>query len=162
MPRREARKEEVMIRLDANLLPLDFSPGPSQVRRWFTSNVIQAIWGVLFGWTGNKVKPISVTDAGWIRVAASSVPFEHNSNHAGSAGDTWGGDLTFPKIVSRLDVFAWDNPLLFQRAAEAGVYEGEIEIPANAMYSFDCTTEKVRVKNKSAGNVARYQIIGWY
>jgi len=162
VPRKSARIEEKTIRLDASILPETFAPKPSQIRRWFTSNVLQGIWGIVFGWTGKNVKPISVTDAGWMRVAASSVPYEHNVNHSGNAADTWSGDLTFPKIVSRLDIFVWDNPLSMQRAAEGGLYESEIEVPANTMYSFDCTTEKLRVKNMTPGSVARYQIIGWY
>lgn len=162
MPRKPASIEEVNLRLDADLLPLDFSPQPTQVRRWFTRNVLQGVWGILFGWTGARPKPLAVTDAGWLKVAASSVPFEHNSVFAGTAGDVWSADLVFPQNVSRIDVFVWDNPLLLQRATQAGVYEGEIEIPTNSMYSFDVVTSKVRVKNKTAGLAARYQIVGWY
>lgn len=162
MPRKPAEVVEVTLRLDTELLPLDLSPNPSQVRRWFTSNVLQAIWGLVFGWTGTRIKPIAVTDAGWLKVAASMTPYEHNSVFAGTAGDVWSADLVFPQNVSRLDIFVWDNPLVIQRATQAGIYEGEIEIPTNSMYSFDVVTSKVRVKNKTAGLASRYQVVGWY
>jgi len=162
MARKSARAEEIVIRLDTDLLPNELRPNPSQVRRWFTRNILQGVWGILFGWTGSKPRPLAVTDAGWLKVAASSVPFEHNIVFSGIAGDAWSGDLSFPTIVSRIDVFVWDNPLLFQRATQEGVYEGEIEIPLNSMYSFDAVTSKVRVMNKNAGSPARYQIVGWY
>jgi len=162
VPRKSSRLEETVVRLDSNLLPEELNPNPSQVRRWFTRNILQGVWGLLFGWTGRKIKPIAVTDAGWVKVAASSVPFEHMIVFSGTASDVWSGDLVFPSVVSRIDVFVWDYELSIQRAYPEGVYESEFVIPANSMYSFDVITGKVRVKNANAGQNSRYQIIGWY
>lgn len=162
MARKPATVEEIGIRLDVNLLPEELSPNPSQVRRWFTNNILQGIWGLLFGWTGRKIKPVAVTDAGWLKVAASSVPLEHMQVFSGTASDIWSGELVFVNTVSRIDVFVWDYDLTVQRAYPGGVYEAEFVVPANTMYSFDVITEKMRVKNATAGQVARYQIVGWY
>jgi len=40
------------------------------------------------------------------------------------------------------------------------VYDDEIEIPANTVYSLTIQTTSIRIKNKTAGSVARYQIVG--
>lgn len=162
MARLPARPEETPLRLDANLLIEEFKPQPTQVRRWFTSNILQNAISILCGWTGRKPVPLSATESGLLNVATVSVPFVHQKVFVGTAGDLYSPDLVFPEYVDRVDVFVWDNPLVFKRAAPGGIYEEEIELPANSMYSVDVTTEKIAVKNKSAGLVARYQIVGWY
>jgi len=162
MPRKPSKVEETNFRLDANLIPEDMNPQPSQIRRWFTNNVLQGVWGLVFGWTGRKVKPLAATDAGWLKVAASSVPYEHMTVFSGTAGDSWSVDMVFPSAVSRIDVFVWDYDLSMQRAYPEGIYEAEFIIPGNSMYSFDVVTEKIRLKNTVAGESSRYQIIGWY
>jgi len=160
--RQPAKPEETPLRLDANLLVEEFNPHPSQVRRWFVSNILQKTISILCGWTGRKPVPIGATDTGLLYTASVGVPYAHQKVFAGSAGDAYGSDLVFPEYVDRIDVFVWDNPLVMKRAAPGGLYEEEFEIPANSMYSFDATTEKVAVRNKSVGQVARYQIVGWY
>lgn len=162
MPRRPATPEETPLRLDVDLNVEELNPYPRQVRRWFTSNIVQRTISLLCGWTGKRPRPVEVSETGLLYTASVSVPLVHQKVFSGSAGDAYGSDLIFPEPVDRLDVFAFDNPLMFKRAAPDGLYEEEIEIPANSMYSIDVVTEKVSVKNKTAGLTARYQIVGWY
>jgi len=97
-----------------------------------------------------------------LHVASVGVPYLHSSIFTGIAADSFSADLIFAELVDRIDITVWDYGLIFMRAAPEGLYEGEIELPANSVYSIDVTTEKLKVKNKTAGENARYQIVGWY
>ncbi|MBC7343856.1 MAG: hypothetical protein H5U03_00185 [Clostridia bacterium] len=162
MPRRPATPEETPLRLDADLNVEELNPHPRQVRRWFSSNIVQRTISLLCGWTGKRPRPVEVSETGLLYTASVSVPLLHQKVFAGQAGDAYGSDLIFPEPVDRVDIFVFDYALVFKRAAPDGLYEEEVEVPANSMYSFDAVTAKIAVKNKTAGQVSRYQIVGWY
>lgn len=62
--------------------------------------------------------------------------------------------------VSRLDIFVWDNPLIIQFWLPLEAFGQEIEIPVG-FYSVDIRTNSIQYKNKTAGQTARFQVIGW-
>jgi len=153
--------EETIQNVRENLLEdMDFDP--SQVRRFFVSNIIGRVFAHLIGWTGARAMRLLCTGAGILKVAPLGTGFEHNDTKAGNAPDSYGTALTFDQICSRVDIFIWDNPAMVKRSLDGTIYDDEFEVPAGGFYSFDCVTHSINIKNKTATSVARYQIIGWW
>jgi hypothetical protein len=161
MPRYNAKVEETLLRLDANLMPEELAPHPTEVRRWGTSNKIQYVLGLLMGWTGKQPKLLRATSAGILKVAPTGVGYEHNEVKAGNAPDAYGAAIAFTAVCSTVDVFIWDFAALISRSPDGLAFDADIELIANSMYSFDAATLSFKVMNKVALSVARYQIIGW-
>jgi len=159
MPRRSVEIERENFNVVADFSVKDVTTRPAYPRRWFSSNFLQRGLSYLLGWTGSRFVRIAVTDAGWVKTTASPVTYEHNETFSGNAADTY-TTHTFSSICSEVDVFVWDNAAIIQRSYDGAVYDDEIEISANTVYSFTIQTTSIRIKNKTAGNVARYQIVG--
>lgn len=85
----------------------------------------------------------------------------HQEIKAGDAPDVYATDIAFAQKVMRLDIFIWDNDALFKRSPDGITMDPETEIP-QGFYSVDAETKSFNVQNKSSGQTARYQVVGWY
>jgi len=162
-----AKKEVAAIEVWQNLLENyfreDVSFDPEFVDRFFVSNRVQRTLAHLVGQADTEAVRVRATAAGELIVAPTGTGYEHNESIAKfTVADAY-AEKTFAQVVSRLDVTTWTYGIIIKRrpTASAG-YEGEIEIPANTMYSFDCSTQAISVKNATAGSNASCQIVGWY
>ena len=156
-------EKRIIQKLDEFSLPeKDVSFIPKTIRNFFIENIIKRAFVYLFGYDGHKFVRLKCTSAGALKTAPLGTGFEHNDTKKGTASDDYGSDILFDSIVSRVDVFIWDNDAIIKRINADGNYEDEIEIPAGTMYSFDCSTKGFNIKNKTAGQNARYQVVGWY
>ncbi|MBA7495769.1 hypothetical protein ES702_06358 [subsurface metagenome] len=87
--------------------------------------------------------------------------FEKYEGAAGTGTDTLAEWIVWSEVVSRIDVFIWDNPANIYLTFSDDMNGNVFEVPVG-FYSFDCQSKKLFGANKTAGNVTRYQIIGWY
>ena len=87
---------------------------------------------------------------------------KQNDTLAGNATDAYGAAIPFATTCVSVDIFIWDNAAVVKRSYDGVTWDDEFEIPANSGYMFDATTLQVKIKNKTAGSVARYSITGWY
>lgn len=140
----------------------DYPYDPPYVKRFFISNIFSRVFAHLIGWTGAKAIKLKCTSAGELKVATTTTGFEHNDTKIGNAPDSYGTALAFDQVASRVDVRIWDNAAIIKRSVDGVTYDDEIEVPANTLYSFDCSTHSINIKNKTATQVARYSISGWF
>jgi len=145
-----------------NGLILPFSLVPKFVRRYFVDNIFTRTFAQLLGWTGTKNVFLSCTDSGYLKVSSTGTVNEHNKTLAGNSPDAYGAALDLARLCPTVDIFTFDFACLVKRSLDDITYDDEIEIPANYMYSFDCDTRYLKIKNKVALSVCRYSIIGWY
>jgi len=162
MPRRPVTTYEEFQEVVEDVVQEDLKFEPEQARRFFVNNFITRTFARLFGTALDKPIALKATTAGELKVAPVGAGYEFNDTKSGSATDTWSPALTFDQIVSRIDLTIWDNPAIIGRTIDGVTWQDDIEVPANTMYSFDASTKAVRIKNKTAGAVARYQFVGWY
>jgi len=137
---------------------------PAFVRKFFTSNVVQRVLSYLLAWdiySGQPVKLVATPD-GRLKVESVAVLFANNDTKTGTAPDDWGTPLVFDQVASRVDIWVFNNPMLFRRSVDGSVWQDPIELQANSFYSFDGVTYSIQVKNKTAGQSATYQIVGWW
>ena len=139
----------------------DLKFDPSQVRRFYTDNVFRRTLAHIVGWTGIGAKMLRCTAAGELKTAPTSTGIEHNDTKSGDAPDTYGAMTSFSSVASRLDIFIWDNPILFVRYIDETHFDPGIEVPAG-FYSIDAVTYGFILKNKTSGQTARYQIVAWW
>lgn len=161
MPRKPATPEEFAIRLDTDLFPYDLRPAPAGVRRWFTRNILEYTLSLLQGWTGKRPVLLAANEMGHLKVAVASTAYTCQLVVAGTAGDAYGIDIVLARLTSRLDVFIWDNTVMFKRSSDGITWCPEYEIPPGC-YTMDTLTKAFNIRNKTAGAVARYQVIGYF
>lgn len=145
-----------------NELTEDLTLDPKKPTRYYVSNIFQRVFSALFGWYGKELKRIKCTSAGELRVATTGAPVSNNDTHSGNAPDTYGTPIQFDDVAIRVDIFVFDNPAIIKRTPDGTTWNDEIEIPANSMYSIDASTHSINIRNKTAGSIARYQIVGWF
>jgi len=159
MPGRSARVEEVFQRLDE-----DFSGGlrqfPSKIRDWFTSNIIQRAAAFLFAFTeeGKSVR-LRATADGKLKVVSASAGFTDYDVFTGDALDDYDPTTTyeFTKPYSRIDLLIEDNDAVVSFKKENGTWGKDLTIK-QGYHSIDFVLYGVRVKNRTAGAVAKYEI----
>jgi hypothetical protein len=135
---------------------------PESVRRFFTSNVITRVWARLYGWTGSQAVRLACTASGYLKVSSTGTIFQHNVVAAGNAPDAYGAAIDLGAVRPRLDIMTWDFACVIKRSLDDVTYDSEFEVPANYFMSIDCDTRYIKIKNKVALSVCRYQFNGFY
>jgi len=162
--RKPASVEEVNIRLDRNLLPEELNPNPSQVRRWFTRNILQGVWGILFGWQGERPIALKARSDGVLVVADVGAGFETYEVFKGTALDDYDVTTTFePKERgARWDILIKSYDAVVSFKDKTGLqWLPDMEIPVG-FHSIDFVSSSIRIKNKTAGNNADFEIVVYY
>ena len=139
----------------------DLKFDPPQARRFFTTNIFQRTLAHLVGWTPWGSRMLRCTSTGELKTAPTTTGIESYGATPGTAGDDYEA-IPVGGNASRLDIFIWDNPamIILQLTASAA-WGGEFEVPVG-FYSIDIRANYFRIKNKTAGQNARYQVIGWW
>jgi len=142
----------------------DIELDPAQVERFFVNNLVTRTLAHLVGQADRSGVLLKATAGGILKVAGTGTGFEHNESLADvDLSDNAWHDMTFAQIISRVDVFVESFDMLIKRRLTADMaWEGEIKVPKNSMYSFDCTTQALSCKNTAAAENPAFQIIGWY
>ena len=154
-------REELQSLKDNGVLE-NYTYEPKHVRRFFVSNIFQRVLAHILGWSEDGARRLICTTAGILKVATTGAGFEHNDTKTGNAPDAYGAAIVFDSVCSRVDIFISTNSAIIKRSADGSTYDDEIEITSGTFYSFDCVTHSINIKNKTAGQVAVYKIIGWY
>ncbi len=81
---------------------------------------------------------------------------------ASNAPDAWGAAIVFDFSTKLIQIECWDNPLLIQFSYDSvptwqDTIEIDYESPPEQM---PLSAKQMRVMNKTAGSVSRYQVIG--
>lgn len=139
---------------------LDFDP--RYVPWMYVDNVIQRAFALCLGQSPMGPRRIKCTDDGALYVAGIGGAYTRNVNKAGAAPDAYAAAITFTNPVGRLDVFTYDNQMVFKRSFNNIDWDDEITLFKDSFYSFDCVTKAFNVKNKVALSVANYTAVGWF
>ena len=138
---------------------LDFDP--PQSRRFYTTNIFQRTLAHIVGWTPWGARMLRCTSAGELKTAPTSTGIESYQAEKGAGADTY-QNVTFEQMVSRIDIFVWDNPAQLRLSKDGGLtFFDEFEVPPG-FYSVDMRAVLCQIMNKTAGQMARYQVIGWW
>ena len=161
MAGRKSIKIEEMIQHIRERLLEDIHFDPSQVRRFFVSNIFVRALAHLIVWTSRGAMRARGTAAGILKVAPIGSGFEHNQMFTGTVDGEW-VILRFTVPVSRVDVWIYNEDAHICRLASGVSFDGWFEVPADSFYSFDCVTKDMQIRNATGAVNCRYQIVGWY
>ena len=156
----EITPEERVQKVKAHL-PEDLEFEPEVVRNFFVTNIFSRVFSHLVGWTGKRAKMLRCTQAGELKTAPTSTGIEYHDTKSGDAPNNYDAVIEFDQLVSRLDIFIFDNPAYIKRFLVAESDFDDIEVPVG-FYSLDAVTYGFKIKNKTADAVARYQVVGWW
>jgi hypothetical protein len=81
---------------------------------------------------------------------------------AGSAPDTTPLQINFNPPALRLDIAIFDNVALIAFSSDGTFFSTEREFPAGVLASLDQRVQSVRIRNKVALSIARYDLNGFY
>jgi hypothetical protein len=152
----------VMQRLSSDNLFESLGFDPKYVPWMFVDNVIQRVLARTMGQGPFGPVTIKCNEEGALFVAGLGGGYTRNVNLSGSAPDAYAAALVFPAPVGRIDIFTYDNVMLFKRSRDNVTWDDEYEIFKDSFYSLDCTTKAFNVQNKVALSVARYTVVGYY
>ena len=157
-----AEKFEAWQDILENFFLEDLELSPEFVKKFFVSNLVQRTLSHLVGQGKRRAIPIRATEAGGLVVAATATAFEDSQVDKATFTDDDADQITYATTVSRVDVTVWTNAVYFRLSPDGTRWGGWIERNADSEYSFDCSVSKLEIKNKDAGQNARYQLVGWY
>jgi len=161
MPPKEVTPIEQWQKLKEDRLNLDAELEPEYVREFFTDNLFRKTLAFLVGRASKEAKILRCTEGGVQKVASVGAGLEFNDTKSGTAPDDYGAAIQFDEVVSVIDIFIWDYPVIFKRTHDGLTYGDEFELDPG-QYRFEVSTHSFNIKNKTAGLTARYQVIGWW
>lgn len=135
---------------------------PAYLPWMYVDNVIQRVLARTMGQGPYGPVTIKCNEEGALFVAGMGGGYTRNVNLSGSAPDAYGAAIAFPAAMGRIDIFTYDNVMLFKRSRDGINWDDEYEIFKDSFYSLDCTTLQFNVQNKVALSVARYTVVGYY
>jgi len=135
---------------------------PKYVPWMYISNVIQRVFARTLGQGPYGPVPIKCNEDGSLYVAGLGGAYTRNQNKTGTSPDAYGAAITFSQVAGRVDLFVYDNKMLFKRSRDNVTWDDEIELFKDSFYSFDCNTLAFNVKNYTAAQNARYAAVGWF
>jgi hypothetical protein len=158
--RKSAKVEKIDQILDEDFLG-DIKQYPSQVRRWFSSNILQRAIVYLFGWTeDNKPIRIRVTNDGKLKTIAYSRVYEDYETFEGSADAITGATITFTDYVSKIEFWISGADAKVQFLKFDKTWGSLVSIP-QGYWSVEFSTNSVKIFSKDANVNVEYVIIGW-
>ena len=146
--------------VDANLNISDFDHRPSQVRQWFTNNIIRPMFSYLVGWADTKAVMLRATAGGVLKTASVGSGLEHVEAKTGTATDTESAAIKFSDTVSRVRIIANDYDMYFRPSRDSVNYEDQIHIKHDVEQSFDITCASFKVQRYDTNDVD-YEIEGY-
>ncbi len=135
---------------------------PRYVRKWYINNILTRTLARIVGQGPYGPVVAKCTADGSLAVVAKGGAFDQYAVYSGTATDA-GVTVTLSAVVSRLDIFIFDNPALVQLRRDVVIALGDdIELFKNSFYSLDVYTKQVKIRNQTPGANARYRLIGWF
>ncbi len=81
---------------------------------------------------------------------------------AGSAPDTTPREIQFNPPAMRIDIAIFDQAALVSFSSDGTFYSTEREFPAGLFSSLDQMVRSLRIRNKTALSIARYDVTAFY
>ena len=146
--------------VDANLNISDFDHRPSQVRQWFTNNIIRPAFSYLVGWTDTNAVMLRATAGGVLKTASVGSGLEHVQALGGTAVAAESTAIEFTDTVSRVRIIANDYDMYFRPSRDGTNYEDQIHIKHDVEQSFDITCASFKVQRYTSNDVD-YEVEGY-
>lgn len=146
--------------IDANLDIPEFEHRPSQVRQWFSNNIIRPMLAYGVGWTGTHAVMLRATTTGFLKIANVGAGLDRVETMDGTAGAVESGDVIFTETVSKVRVIANAHDMYIRPSRDGVNFEDQIHIVAGAPELFDITCQRFRVQRYGANDVI-YEVEGY-
>lgn len=153
--------EQEYRRLKDNKLRVDIKGEPDYLQHLYTGNFFQKGLAFLVGRATNDSKLLKCNEAGELVVATTGSPYDTYEVVADTAVDALKGETEWSVIVSRIDIWVWDNPLNLKLKTKEPTIGGIIEIPADSFFGLDASCIAYDYQNAVAGQDSRFQLLGW-
>ena len=146
--------------VDADLNISEFEHRPSQIRQWFSNNIIRPMFSYLVGWTGTKAVMLRATAGGILKVANVGSGLERVEVETGTAVAVESGNIEFDDTASKVRIIANTNDMYFRSSRDGINFEDQIHIKADVEQSFDITCASFRVQRYGVNDVI-YEVEGY-
>ena len=142
--------------VDANLKISEFEHKPSQVRQWFTNNIIRPAFAYMVGWTGSKAVMLRVTSAGALKTSASATAIENYQVNDAISGIGYllitgitTVTITLSEVHSSIDLYSRDNEIYVELDNGNGSFGSKILMRGNLneVSSHDIVVKRIRFSN---------------
>lgn len=162
MPVRSAAVNTVDQVLDMDMSVEGLKTRPSRIRQWFTNNIIRRMFAYPLIYDGVHFKLQRATKEGVTLVAPVGGGLNATLKRAGSSTDSYAGDYFGELVADQIMVTVWDKPIYFRTSWDRINWGAIIELNADTIYCFDLAVQEFKLKSKTAGQHARYEVIGFF
>ncbi len=155
--------EEVYQEVRKNgLFPLSLLLDPETVASMWVNNVFRRSLSLNTALSDNGEVLLRATTTGELKVAGTGAGFTTYGVATGTAPDAFNATDQLVTVGStRWDILVEDNDAVIQvRNAPETAYLGEIILPVGG-YSLEVSSTIVQIRNRIAGAVSTWQIVGW-
>lgn len=146
--------------VDANLNIQDFNHRPSQVRRWFTNNIIRPMFAYGVGWTGTNAVMLRATATGFLKVANVGAGLDRMESLTGTALAAQSAGIDFTDTVSQVRIIANTHDMYFRPSRDGTNYEDQVHIIAGEAQTLDITCASFMVQRYGINDVI-YEVEGY-
>jgi hypothetical protein len=160
MVRKSAKVISIDRIVDADLNISELEHRPSQVRQWFSNNIIRPMFSYLVGWTGTKAVMLRATAGGILKIADVGSGLERVESLDGTAGAAESVGIEFTEIISRVRIIANDYDMYFRPSRDGVNYEDQIHVKADLEQLFDLTCASFMVQRYGLNDVD-YEVEGY-
>lgn len=160
MVRKSAKVISIDRIVDADFNISELEHRPSQVRQWFSNNIIRPMFSYLVGWTGTKAVMLRATAGGILKIANVGSGLERVEVETGIAVAAESVGIPFDDIVSKVRIIANTNDMYFRSSRDGTNYEDQIHIKADVEQSFDLTCAAFTVQRYGVNDV-NYEVEGY-
>ena len=160
MAGKEAKVNSIDRIVDANLNIEEFEHRPTQVRQWFSNNIIRPMFAYMVGWTGTKAVMLRSTAAGILKVADVGSGLERVDTQGGLAQAVESAAIAFVDTVSKVRVIANTNDMYLRTSRDGTNWEDQIHILADIPQTFNIACHSFMVQRYGVNDV-NYEVEGY-
>lgn len=135
---------------------------PQYVRHMYVDNVVTRTLARVVAQGPYGPVVIRANEQGYLYVAGLGGGYKRNEVKKLTAPDNYATPISFSQPVGRMDIYVFDNRVIFKRSYDGQTWDDEWEIFADSMLSIDVLTKSFNVKNATTGAPARLQVVGYY
>lgn len=157
MGRKESVVEPVGQRVNGDFLISGLEYNPSQVRRWFSDNVIKPVFGHIIGVCEGRPVRLSCTSAGILRTATTGTGLSKIAAVIGVAGAVESAAIPLPRVAARIRVHTTHAGLYVRTSVDGVIWWDQICIEEDGFESIEIAVKFFKVMREGI-NDSSYRI----
>jgi len=134
----------------------------NQLTNYYVSNILQFVFSVMVARSNAGFTLLKCTEDGALHTAPASSVRDAYEVFTGAGSDAF-VESSFAQQVDVVDIFTYDKASIVKYSRDlVAAYGSEIKLFTDSFYTVNVKTQRVSIKNATAGENAAFYLVGWY